>query len=120
MLTATADSVAAAVIVGMMSTYDALLDHNVIDHTWMYFPSGLTAFADWPDLAACHTPTPLMVQYNRDDHLFPLDGAERAHERIAAHYRSGGYVGRFYPGPHKFDLAMQRDAFAWLSEHLTA
>jgi hypothetical protein len=59
------------------------------------------------------------VQYDRDDHLFPLDGAERAHERITAHYAAAGsYEGRFYPGPHKFDLAMQEDAFAWLRDHL--
>ena len=36
----------------MMSTYDALLDHNVIDHTWMLVPAGFAGFADWPDLAA--------------------------------------------------------------------
>jgi hypothetical protein len=63
-----------------------------------------------------------LVQYDRDDHLFPLDGAELAHERIAAHYATtpapDNYAGWFYPGPHKFELAMQRDAFAWLRRHL--
>lgn len=53
-----------------------------------------------------------------DDDLFPLPGAMVAHERITGHYAdadaSGAYTGRFYDGPHKFDLAMQQDAFAWL------
>lgn len=120
LLTATCDDITAAVIVGMMSTYEALVDHNVVDHTWMLFPPGLSAFADWPDLAACHAPAPLLVQYDRDDELLPLSGAQRAHERIAQHYAaSGGYEGRFYDGGHKFDLAMQRDAFAWLRTQLT-
>jgi hypothetical protein len=30
------------------------------------------------------------------------------------------YVGEFYPGPHKFDLAMQASAFAWLKRWLVA
>jgi dienelactone hydrolase len=116
LLTATCDEIAAAVIVGMMSTYDALADHSVIDHTWMLFPPGLSVFADWPDLAACHAPAPLLVQYNRDDALFPLPGAERAHSRITRHYATapGSYHGNFYDGGHKFDRAMQREAFAWL------
>jgi len=116
LLRATSEHLTAAVVVGMMSSYDALLDHNVIDHTWMLLPAGFAAHADWPDLAACHAPAPLLVQYNRDDHLFPLPGAQAAHERITAHYADapGAYTGRFYDGPHKFDLAMQQDAFAWL------
>jgi hypothetical protein len=28
------------------------------------------------------------------------------------------YSGRFYPGPHKFDLQMQEDAFAWFDRWL--
>ena len=106
----------------MMCSYDALLDHNVIDHTWMLLPAGFAAHADWPDLAACQVPAPLLVQYNRDDDLFPLPGAEAAHQRIAAHYAvagaADGYTGQFYNGPHKFDRTMQRDAFAWLRTQL--
>jgi dienelactone hydrolase len=120
LLTATCDEIAAAVIVGMMSTYDALADHSVIDHTWMLFPPGLSGFADWPDLAACHAPAPLLVQYNRDDPLFPPPGAERAHERISRRYAAPPvrYLGRFYDGAHKFDRAMQHEAFAWLRSQL--
>jgi dienelactone hydrolase len=122
LLRATSGELTAAVVVGMMGTYVSLLDHNVISHTWMLFPSGLTAHADVPDLAACQAPAPLLVQYNRHDGLFPLAGAEAAHERIASHYADAGapgaYAGRFYDGPHKFDQAMQRDATDWLAAQL--
>ncbi|PZS31871.1 MAG: hypothetical protein DLM59_09210 [Pseudonocardiales bacterium] len=121
LLRATSKRLTAAVVVGMMSSYDALLDHNAIDHTWMLLPAGFARHADWPDLAACNAPAPLLVQYNRHDDLFPEAGAQAAHERITAHYAAtapSGYAGQFYDGPHKFDLAMQHAAFAWLRTHL--
>lgn len=124
LLRATSEHLTAAVVVGMMSSYDALLDHNVIDHTWMLLPAGFAAHADWPDLVACRAPAPLLVQYNRDDDLFPLPGALAAHARITAHYTAAAaadsYAGQFYDGPHKFDRAMQRAAFTWLRTHLAA
>jgi dienelactone hydrolase len=122
LLQATCEHVGAAVVVGMMSTYEGLLDHNVADHTWMFLPPGWTRRGDWPDLAACRAPSPLLVQYNHDDQLFTPAGLHAAHERIAAHYRRTGrpdaYTGQFYDGPHKFDLAMQQAAFAWLRRQL--
>lgn len=124
LLQATCDYVAAAVVVGMMSTHEALLDGRVEPHTWMFFPDGWARHGDWPDLAACRAPSPLLVQYDREDHLFPMGGMLAAHERIADHYRGTGhpeaYTGQFYEGPHKFDLRMQGAAFAWLREWLEA
>ena len=73
MLTATHDSVVATVIVGLMSTYEGLLNHNV-GHTWMLYPYGLARHMDWPDLAACRAPSPLLVQYDTEDDLFTLEG----------------------------------------------
>ncbi len=55
-------------------------------HTWMFFPEGWARHGDWPDLAASRAPSPLMVQYNRDDHLFTPKGMRAAHERIASLY----------------------------------
>jgi dienelactone hydrolase len=124
MLLATHDRIQAAVIVGMMSTYAGLLDHNIISHTWMFFPPGLARFGDWPDLAASRTPMPLMVQYDLDDDLFTVAGMRAANERIATHYRQAGfpemYTSQFFAGPHKFDLEMQSAAFQWLKDNLVA
>jgi hypothetical protein len=52
LLIATSDRIKAAVIIGLMSTYADLLDHNVVSHTWMFFPSGWARYGDWPDIAA--------------------------------------------------------------------
>jgi len=121
LLTATHDQIAATVIVGLMCTYEELLDHNM-SHTWMFFPFGWARYGDWPDLAACRAPSPLLVQYDLDDELFTLQGMRDADAKLKAHYASVGnpdaYVGQFYPGPHKFNLEMQAAAFAWLEKTL--
>lgn len=124
LLQATCESIAAAVVVGMMSTHEHLLDGRVEPHTWMFFPDGWARCGDWPDLAACRAPSPLMVQYNRGDHLFPVEGMDEAHARLASHYQAAGhpeaYEGQFYDGPHKFDLPMQQAAFEWLGKILVS
>ena len=121
-LRATSDHLRACVIVGMMSTYDELLDHCVAPHTWMLFPAGWSVRGDWPDLAACHAPAALLIQYALDDALFTAAGMRAADQRIAAHYKAAGapeaYRGEFYPGPHRFDAPMQQNAFTWLKAQL--
>jgi dienelactone hydrolase len=121
LLNATHEGIRAAVIVGLMTTYAALLDHNM-SHTWMLFPFGWSRHGDWPDIAACRAPSPLLVQYDLQDDLFTEDGMRDAHVRLQEHYASVGkpneYVGQFYPGTHKFDLEMQSAAFDWLKEKL--
>jgi dienelactone hydrolase len=122
LLTATHERLSAAVIVGMMSTYEGLLDSHVASHTWMLYPAGWARHGEWPDLAACRAPRPLLVQFDSDDELFDLQGMEDADDRLRELYRLSGYpenyLGQFYPGPHKFDLEMQESAFAWLDQHL--
>ena len=120
LLQATCEDIAAAVVVGMMSTYEHLLDGRVDPHTWMFFPNGWARYGDWPDLAACRAPSPLMVQYLLDDHLFSEEGLRAAHRRIARLYGhvagAKAYTGRFYGGAHRFDAGMQHEAFSWLAE----
>ena len=121
LLQATCEAMSAAVVVGMMSTYEELL-HHLDQHTWMFLSATWARYGDWPDLAACRAPSPLLVQYNRQDHLFTPKGMQDAHERIAAYYEQVGqaeaYRGEFYDGPHKFDLIMQASAFTWLKRQL--
>jgi dienelactone hydrolase len=124
LLLATSPVVKAAAIIGMMSTQSELIDHLVDSHTWMFFPDGLSRIADWPDMAACRAPMPLFVQYCADDPLFTIAGMHAADGRIRDHYQSVGapqaYSSVFYPGPHRFDAAMQRDAFTWLADQIAA
>lgn len=121
LLNATHDQVRAAVIIGLMSTYAELLDHNMT-HTWMFFPSNWARYGDWPDLAACRAPSPLLVQYDLDDHLFTQAGMYAADDRLKSIFNGTGhphaYLGQFFPGPHKFNLEMQRSASEWLKAQL--
>ena len=121
LLSATHEGIKASVMIGLMTTYQALLDHNM-SHTWMLFPFGWARHGDWPDIAACRAPSPLLVQYDIQDHLFTETGMREAHARLQNHYAHVGkpdaYIGQFYPGPHKFDLEMQSAAFDWLKQKL--
>jgi dienelactone hydrolase len=121
LLNATHDKIRAAVIIGLMTTYPALLDHNM-SHTWMLFPFGWSRHGDWPDIAAARAPSPLLVQYDLQDDLFTESGMREAHVHLQNHYantdKPDAYVGQFYPGSHKFDLEMQSAAFDWLKEQL--
>src|SRR5271154_4777913 len=114
--------ISASVIAGMMSTHEDMLDQHVANHTWMFFPRGLSQFGDWPDLAASAAPKGLLVQYLLDDELFPSTGVTNADAIIKAYYRDAGcanrYVGQFFPGAHRFDLEMQGAAFDWLAAQL--
>jgi hypothetical protein len=64
-----------------------------------------------------------MVQFDSQDELFSLDGQQEADRKIAQIYSkagcSGNYVGKFYAGPHKFDVQMQNAAFDWVEQSLT-
>jgi hypothetical protein len=77
---------------------------------------------DLPDVASLHGPSPLMVMGDREDPLWTLSGQEQADEKLKAIYARMGaaerYSGRFYPGPHKLDLPMQKDAFDWFQKWL--
>ena len=121
LLQATHDEVCAAVIVGLMCTYAELLGLE-FTHTWMLYPHGLPRFGDWPDLAGCRAPSPLLVQYDLEDELFTEAGMRAADRRLAEIYGRAGhaeaYDGQFYAGPHKFDLEMQAAAFSWLHAKL--
>lgn len=121
-LGATAEHPPVRVIVGMMATYDELLDKLIAPHTWMLFPTGLSRYGDMPDLAGCAAPKPLLVQYALGDRMFTAKGMRDADARIADYYAQAGapeaYRAEFYDAPHRFDLKMQKAAFAWLRAQL--
>lgn len=52
------------------------------------------------------------MQFNRADQLVTPQGMSAAHNRLTTRYRQAGapdpYVGEFYDGTHKFDIAMQQ------------
>lgn len=122
LLQATCDRIGASVSSGSMITFEAMLDQFVGPHNWMFYLPGWTRHGEWPDIAACRAPSPLMTISALGDELFSERGMRDAHARIAKAYRLVGkpsnYEGKFHPGYHRFDLAMQTEAFRFLSKHL--
>jgi dienelactone hydrolase len=121
LLQATCNDIGAAVVVGMMSTYQELLD-LVFTHTYLMFPTEWSHYGDFCDIPAIRAPSPLMVQYDLQDPLFTLKGMKDADRELKKQYASVGkpknYIGKFYPGKHKFDAPMQQDAFDWMEDQL--
>lgn len=121
-LAALDERIKAACIVGFMSTVKPMLQRHIDTHSWVHFVPAMHRWLDWPDVASMAAPRPLLVQQCRQDGLFPLAGMEAAVEQIAAAYTKAKvreqFTGRFYDVPHRFDVAMQDDAFVWLDRHL--
>ena len=108
--------------VGMMTTWRDYLLNKCYTHTWMIYIPGLPRDLDYPEILGLNVPSPVMVLNNREDALFTMPEMERADRILSDVYRKAGaperYAGRFYSGPHKFDLDMQKDAFAWFDRWL--
>lgn len=121
-LAALDDRIAAASIVGFMSTVQPMLQRHIDTHSFAHFVPGLHSWLDLPDVASLRAPRPLLVQQCKQDGLFPLAGMQAAVEKIAAVYEKAGakdrFSGRFYDVPHRFDVAMQEEAFDWLDRQL--
>ncbi|MFB3826404.1 MAG: alpha/beta hydrolase family protein [Bryobacteraceae bacterium] len=118
------DRIAAACVVGFMSTVKPMARRHVDTHSWVHFVPEVHRYLDWPDIAALRAPKPLMVLQCKQDGLFPLEGMQDAVSKIAAVYAKAGassrFDGRFYDVPHQFNVAMQEDAFDWFDRHLKA
>ncbi len=116
------ERIAAACVVGFMSTAKPMIQAHVDTHSFVHFVPLLHQFLDLPDVVSMMAPKPLMVQQCREDGLFPQQGMVDSLERIAAVYDKAGvgqrFAGRFFPGPHRFDQTMQDTAFDWLDEQL--
>ena len=63
-----------------------------------------------------------LVHTYEEDELSTAEGQHEADRKIAEIYSKmeypQNYVGKSYPGAHKFDVAMQDEAFHWLEECL--
>jgi dienelactone hydrolase len=121
-LAGTDDRIRCAVPIGFMTTWQDFLNDRVFTHTWMlYVPYG-SRYLDFPDILSLHGPKPTLVQYDEDDPLYSLQGQRDADRRLKETFAKMGaadrYRGTFYPGPHKFDVPMQREAFEFFERNL--
>lgn len=116
------DRIRCAVPVGFMTTWrDLVLDKSFI-HTWMAYVPGLPRDLDFPEVLALRAPAATLVLNCTEDPLFTLTEMQRADRIMRESFeRAGGresYRCGFHPGGHKFDRAMQKEAFEWLDRHL--
>lgn len=106
-----------AVCVGFMTTWRDLVLHKSFTHTWMTYIPILPNFLDFPEVLGLRTPLPTMVLNNNQDQLFTLEEMQRADRILKEVFTKAKaadrYQGNFYEGEHKFDQAMQADAFEW-------
>ena len=116
------DRIAAACVVGFMSTIRPMIKSHLDTHSFVHFVPGLHRYLDMPDVVSLAAPRALLVQQCEKDGLFPLAGMKESLDVIAKAYEKAGakekFVGRFYDVPHKFTKDMQADAFAFLDKHL--
>jgi dienelactone hydrolase len=112
----------AAMVVGWMCSYDAMLEGKLTSIGFMKVIPGLYRYMDLPDVVSMNVPGGLMAIQGTKDGLFTNAGVAAAYEKIAAVYRKAGVPERFqgvtYDGPHEFNAEMQDKAFAWLDRWL--
>jgi dienelactone hydrolase len=111
-----------AVSVGFMTTWKDFALHKSYTHTWMIYVPLLPNELDFPEIMALRAPLPTLVLNDEDDNLFTMPEMKRADTILAEVYKKANaadkYKCSFYPGPHKFDTAMQKEAFAWFDKWL--
>jgi dienelactone hydrolase len=116
------DRIRACCIAGFLSTVRPMMRAHMDTHSFVHFVPGLHRHMDLPDVAGLRAGRPLMALQCRGDALFPLEGMQAAVDRLHAIYEKAGakdlFAARFYDGPHRFDVPMQEDAFAWLDRWL--
>ncbi|MFN7936346.1 MAG: hypothetical protein U0R19_23665 [Bryobacteraceae bacterium] len=121
-LTGVDERIKCSCCVGMMCTWRDYLLNKCHTHTWMCYVPSIPRDLDYPEILGLGVPNPIMVLNNREDQLFTVPEMERADKILKEVYAKAKapdkYAMNFYPGLHKFDLDMQKDAFAWFDKWL--
>jgi len=112
----------AAVCVGFMSTWRDFAVKTCWTHAWMSHVPLLAADMEFSELLGLRVPLPTLVLNTTRDQLFTQSEVRRADRVLKAVYRKAGaperYRASFHPGPHKFDVPMQEEAFAFFDRWL--
>jgi dienelactone hydrolase len=111
-----------AVPVGFMTTWKDFLLNKSYTHTWMVYVPILPNELDFPEIIGLRTPLPTLVLNDSEDQLYTLPEMKRADTILREVYKKANaddrYKCSFYPGQHKFDSAMQAEAFEWFDKWL--
>ena len=116
------DRIRCAVSVGFMTTWRDFLRSVSHTHTWMVYVPHLPRYLDYPEILGLRTPSPALVQVTTEDPLYTQPEIGRAETILKGVYQKAKAPDalRFsrYPGPHKFDVPMQEEAFDWMDQWL--
>ena len=116
------DRIKCAVSVGFMSTWNDFALNKSFTHTWMTYVPMLPRELDFPEILGLRVPLPTLVLNDIDDQLYTIDQMKEADNILKKVYDKAGagdrYKASFYPGPHKFDTDMQKEAFTWFDKWL--
>lgn len=111
-----------AVCVGFMTTWTDFILNKSFTHTWMTYVPRLPEVLDFPEILGLRVPLPTLVLNDSDDELYTLPEMQKADKILEAIFDKAGakekYKASYYPGPHKFDKAMQKEAFDWWDQWL--
>ncbi len=114
--------ISCAVAVGFMTTWTDFLMYKSFTHTWMSYVPILPKELDFPEILGLRAPLPTLVLNNIEDSLFTLAEMKKADKILQAVFSKADDSDKnrcsFHPGPHKFDLAMQKEAFDWFDKWL--
>jgi len=113
-----------AVCVGFMTTWKDFALNKSFTHTWMTYVPILPNELDFPEILGLRAPMPTLVLNDIDDGLYTLPEMKAADSILKEVYGKAKAEDHFkcsyYPGPHKFDAAMQTEAFDWFDQWLKA
>ena len=111
-----------AACAGFMTTWNDFILNKSYTHTWMTYTPLLPRYMDFPEILGLRVPLPTMTLNDIEDDLYTMPGMTRADQILKDLYAKAGaddhYEGRFYPGPHKLDAEMQKDAFDFFDRWL--
>jgi dienelactone hydrolase len=111
-----------AVCVGFMTTWKDFALNKSFTHTWMTYVPMLPKELDFPEILGLRTPLPTMVLNDSEDGLYTLPEMNSADKILKELFEkanaSDRYQCSYYPGLHKFDSAMQTEAFDWFDRWL--
>jgi len=116
------DRIKCAVSVGFMSTWNDFALNKSFTHTWMTYVPMLPRELDFPEILGLRAPLPTLVLNDIDDDLYTIGQMKEADNILKKVFEKAGagdrYKASFYPGPHKFDADMQKEAFNWFDKWL--
>lgn len=111
-----------AVCVGFMTTWKDFILNKSFTHTWMTYVPILPNELDFPEILGLRVPLPTLVLNDSEDDLYTLPEMNRADRILQDVYKKADAADRyrcsFYPGEHKFDADMQKEAFDWFDQWL--